>query len=163
MTTQTPDTHPAHDHSDDAARMLRLLARQRDAMERLARVSEGQAAIIARGDVEALLALIEQRRPIVDELAALAHDATPYRERWAHLLASADDAHREQLTGLAREVEDMRGMLVDRDARDRAEMETARDALASDIAGMSRGRGVHAAYAPAREPSNDTRYQDTQG
>lgn len=163
MTAQTPDTHPARNHSDDAARVLRLLARQRDAMERLAHVSEGQTEIIARGDAEAILALLEQRRPIVDELASLAHDAAPYRERWAHLLASADDAHREQLTGLAREVEDMRGMLVDRDARDRAAMEAARDALASEIAGMSRGRGVHAAYAPAREPANDARYQDTQG
>lgn len=156
----------AADESGWVARFDRLLSRQVELCQQLAKLSERQRDFIDGSDPDALLGVLSERQGVIDRLRSASEEAAPLRERWssraaagvereggAALLASVRSRINE-LTGLMREI-------ASRDAEDRLRLDKARDALAGRLAGVARSRGAIAAYGGPKGAA--PRFQDREG
>lgn len=81
----------------------------------------------------------------------------PYRPRWAALLASLPEAERDRVNRRLDALSELAGRIAERDETDRRRLEQRRDAVASELKNIDRGRGAVAAYGPGT-PS--ARFQD---
>jgi len=148
------------------ARFDRLLGRQVELCQELARLSERQRDFIDGSDPDALLGVLSERQGVIDRLRSASEEAAPLRERWSN--GTAAGVEREggaallarvrsrinELTNLMREI-------ASRDAEDRLRLDKARDALAGRLAGVARSRGAIAAYGGPRGAA--PRFQDREG
>ncbi len=123
------------------AELRALVERQRGLYGQLDALSQRQRSLAEAGEAERLLAVVQERGPLV---AALSANGARIGELVAQGAASDP--------GLARDVDALRGMasrIAERDAEDRRLIESMRDAMADELAGLRRGRAAVGAYGGA--------------
>jgi hypothetical protein len=72
--------------------LLEALGRQREAYRRMAEAAREQRRLLAAGDVDALLALVERKRALLADAQAAARQTAPVRESWERIRPGLDAA-----------------------------------------------------------------------
>ena len=132
----------------EAARLLDGLRRQRTKYLEMAAVASDQQQALASSDMDRLLAVVERKRALLAEIAALEKDVAPLRARWDELKAAAE-------AGLAKEIEDtvlstrdVLQALVKQEDEGRAALERQRQVSADELKDLMRRKQARAAYKP---------------
>lgn len=141
-------------------RLLEVLRRQESLFERLDALSARQGELIRAEETEALLALLAERQAIVREIEAASVELAPYRRRWEELTGTMAEADRAEVRVRVAAIGALASKVAGQDEADRKLMEERRGAIASELAGVTRGRGAIAAYGGSRAGSPGARFQD---
>jgi hypothetical protein len=140
-----PLTSPA-----EVAEVDRLLGRQHELFRELDGLSQRQTVLVAQGQTEALLEVLGDRQRVIDGIAETNAFLEPYRSRWDAVTAGLPEATRARM----RTRLDAMALLADgiarRDEADRMELEQRRNAVAAEMAQISRGRGAVSAYGAVK-------------
>lgn len=140
-------------------RLMALVAEQEGLFARLEMLCKRQAGLVRAEETDLLLALLSERRTIVENIAEASAALAPFRERWEGVLAALPEDERGEIQRRLRLIGETAARVARQDEADRLVMEQRRDAIAGEMAGISRGRGAMAAYGGgAGGPS--PRYQD---
>jgi len=140
-------------------RIEALLSTQHDLFERLDALGQKQSGLIADDQAEALLELLAERQRLIDGIAEVSAMLEPMRSRWPSVMESLPEAERERVR---RKLDAMAGLtarIAQRDEADRLSLELRRDAVASELAQVHKGRGALAAYGGGR-PAGGAKFQD---
>lgn len=141
-------------------RLRAVLRRQGSLLERLASLSQRQGEALRGRDLSSVLAIVEERQPLVDELEALQREVVSLRRELARsggATAERDDAELgELLDAVVRQAAELEA----RDAADRRELESQRELVAKELSGLTRGERANSAYGPGGQDRADPMYQD---
>lgn len=141
--------------------MAALLDRQAGLLSRLDALSRGQRELIERDDAEGLLRVLGERERVVEGLTASAVEIEGMKQRWESV---ERDLPQVEVARMRRRLEAVRALaeeIAARDESDRGVLVRRRDALASELVGVSRGRRAADAYGGAGE--RGARFQDQEG
>jgi len=144
-------------------RLERLLDEQRELYESLERLSQRQAELIERDEMEALLGVLQERQGVIDRLSQANEQFEPFRSRWSELMASAPAARRDEFQRCIAELSELAGRIAQRDEDDRRALESRRQSVAGELRSVAKGRGAVAAYGRGQSRSDHARYQDRHG
>lgn len=127
----------------DVERFLDGLRRQRAKYEEMSAVAEEQRRALEASDMDRLLAVVERKRALLTEIAALDRDVAPFRERWDTLKvgvgASAAKAVEEIVTSIRATLKE----LVRQEDEGRAALEGLRRSADADALAKARARGAY--------------------
>lgn len=137
--------------------ILALVREQRELFGRLESLGRRQEALAADGDGEDLLELLRERAPVVDRLVEIDRMLPSTRDRWEEFRERLSLDERERLDALAAEVAYLAAEVARRDEVDTRRLVDRRDALAGELAGISKARSASAAYGPR---GGGPRFQD---
>lgn len=140
-------------------RLTALVASQESMFARLEMLCQRQAGLVRAEETDLLLALLAERRSIVENIAEASAALAPFRRRWDAVLAALPDEKRGEIQRRLRLISETAARIASQDEADRRVMEQRRDAIADEMAGLSRGRGAVAAYG-GRVGDPTPRYQD---
>lgn len=116
-------------------------------------LSMQQAAMIAAGGIDELIALLGQRETLLERIIAIHQVLEPFHARYANLLDDLANSDRVSLQGRIDTVAAIIDRIRVQDDADRRALEQQRQVVADELAGMARVRGAAAAYA-AGSPSS---------
>ncbi len=142
-------------------RLLALVERQGALYATLDALSQHQSGLVEMGDAEGVLEVLRSRQGVLDELATIADEQRPLRDRWASSLAMIDPSAREEMAARVRAMERVAAEINKRDERDREKLAAQRDGIASELASVGRTKRAVSAYGAA--PSYGARFQDREG
>lgn len=142
--------------------VVSALSRQCDLCRTLESLSVRQSEQIRSGDSDGLLRVLAERQGIVDQVAELNDELSPYRAQWETCLAAAGRDERSRLELLVTQLTDLVERIARQDDADRAALESRRSALSTELGGVIRGRGAVAAYN-GLGATNRPRFQDQNG
>jgi hypothetical protein len=131
----------------DPNRLVALLTEQRDLYQQLRALSDRQRALISGNHPDTLLELLTHRRQIVAALAELNERLGPYRRHWDEIYNALPETQRAQASGLLQEVNGLLRVILKTDQEDGALLAARKQAVASEIRGLSDGRIANVAYA----------------
>lgn len=135
---------------DDPHRWLPRLGRLLDEQLALAgtldEMSREQTQTLAAGDAEGVLEIVCERDGIVQRMADLAVEVEPFVRRMGSLASQMHPEDRTALRARLDRLDEMLGAIEERDAADRAVLESRREALGRDLATLAKGRHAHGAY-----------------
>lgn len=126
--------------------LLKLLIHQRDLYRQLKMLSDQQAALIAAGDTDQLLAILGQRQRMVDALTTTNRDLAAYRKASPDLQAGLLPGQREEVRTLMDEVDALLHGIIEQDDRDRQQLQSAQQAVGAQIKQVARGGAAVNAY-----------------
>lgn len=147
--SQTPDT--------EFELLSDLLSRQCRAYAELAELSGRQGDMISddsEAAADALLALLGQRRRIVQRIAHLNQELAPFRRDWQTTFDSLNPAQQRSVSSLVRRLNELLGDIVSRDREDYARLETRRQIIRDEIDRISGGQRAHAGYGASSSSSS---------
>jgi hypothetical protein len=130
----------------ELSKIERLLERQHELFRRLDALSRRQSVLVTQGQTEALLELLGERQRVIDGIAEANAFLEPYRARWDGVMAGLPEAARSHLRTRVDAIALLADAVTRRDEADRAELESRRNAMAGELAQISRGRGAVSAY-----------------
>lgn len=142
-------------------RLLALVERQGALYATLDALSQHQSGLVEIGDAEGVLEVLRSRQCVLDELASIADEQRPLRDRWASSLAMIDPPAREQMAARVRAMERVAAEINERDERDREKLAAQRDGIACELASVGRTRRAVSAYGAAKP--HGARFQDREG
>lgn len=146
------DFSGAHDEPDVwLPRLQRLLADQLDIAKELEGIDARKAAALEGGDMEAYLALLDERQPAITRLTDLNEELKPFADRFALLATSLKEEQREAVYAQAGRLDAALLAITQRDAAESAVLAARRDQVARDLAHVRTGRSALGAYG-SREP-----------
>jgi len=140
----------------EPAVLISLLARQLDCFTSLLQHAERQSQAIADADADALLRVLTDRKRLVNALTDLNARMEPFTRDWPACLACFDQASRERVGQLTRQIGEVRDAIASRDATDAQALTEARDKVQSQLAGVSVAGQAASAYRAnaAGRPAN---------
>jgi hypothetical protein len=144
------------DHEQSASlgeRVEELLELQQGLFERLDALGRRQAELIEGDDSVGLLELLAQRQRLIDGITEVNGSLEPFRGRWSAVVNSLPEPERARVNRRIDTLAELAARIATRDDADRAALEKRRDAVASEMGQIGRGRGAVAAYAGGRAPS----------
>jgi flagellar biosynthesis/type III secretory pathway chaperone len=140
----------------DPNRLVTLLTEQRDLYQQLRTLSDRQRTLISSNQPDTLLELLTRRRQIVAALAELNERLGPYRRHWDEMYTALPETHRAQASGLLQEVNGLLRVILKTDQEDGALLAARKQAVGSEIRGLTDGRTANAAYAAQVAPAHST-------
>lgn len=143
--------------------LTQLLARQQAIYLQMQAFSRRQTQLIESGDAESLLALLDERQKLIDQLIAISREVEPFKQRWPALWASLDDTARTQLKTHIDAVQEMLDQILQQDERDRAALVEHRQKIGAQLTGLKRSSAAHQAYRPSSSATVTSRFTDRQG
>ena len=146
----------------EQADFIELLSRQRDLYGELARLTDEQHQLIVAGEVERMVAILNQRRVIIDRLNATNTRLTPLRERWDQMLPSVPSAQRDQVRAILSQVQAFVTTIMAQDEDGRRLLQTSRDDKAKQLKHTTQSNRAMRAYTP-QAPAIQPRFTDSQG
>lgn len=125
-------------------RFLDGLRRQRAKYQEMAAVAVEQKRAIEASDMDALLRIVERKRGLLEEVAAIDRDVAPFREGWDTLKAGVDAAAVKAVEELVTAVRETLKELVRQEDEGRAALEGMRRAVVDvDALAKARARGAY--------------------
>lgn len=158
MTASAPQQH---DPEAIGVRLGAMVDEAQVLIDQLGLISEQQQGAIREGDVQRIVEVVTQRDPLVRRLVDVGGDIGALIEN-KPLMGSVSDTLREQLMRRIANIEHAMKKIRERDARDQQVMESARDSIAKQLAGMGAGRTALRAYSSKHGTPNPT-MQDRRG
>ncbi|MBK9189272.1 MAG: hypothetical protein IPM33_09995 [Phycisphaerales bacterium] len=152
----TKDNSP-HPGTDCEARLRALLGVAAQQMARIEEIASGLDALIDQDAPEALLAALDDRQAIINDLLAQAPALEEAINAWKAQPHPRDAMLDDQLRSLASAIEAM----ASSGATAQRRCEVARDAALSELTGLA--RAVVATKAYGAEPPQGPRFQDMEG
>lgn len=126
--------------------VVSLLEQQREAYKQLRGLSVEQGKMVVSGSSEELLAVLAQRQGLIDALAQLNTEISPYREQWSVFWQGLDEAQRERVGGLVSQVEDLLSAIIEQDDRDRNQLQQAQQAVRTEMDRVTQSSAAINAY-----------------
>lgn len=154
-------TREQKDEDNWRERLFALVERSGALYATLDALSQHQSELVRAGDAEGVLDVLRSRQGVLDELSALAEEQRPLRDRWASSLALIDAPARERMAARVRAMERLAVEINERDERDREELASQRDGIATELASVGKSRRAVSAYGAA--PAFGARFQDREG
>lgn len=145
--------------NEGAACVEGLLDTQHELFDRLDALSQQQSSLIRADETDRLLHLLGERQRVIDQIAGTNAKLEPYRGRWEAFMDELAPISRERVRKRLDAVAKLAGLIAQRDEVDRRELQTRRDAMATELTRIDHGRGAMAAYAGAR-PEVAAKFQD---
>jgi len=136
---------------------VELLERQLAVYQELEELSRRQIDLIEADDTDGLLSLLAAREVVLERLMAISAELAPLKADWPQLTAGLSESARQRCRSAIDEIAQVAETLAQRDAHDRQALERRRADVASELAGLSAGRGALTAYGPGQQAP---RYQD---
>lgn len=125
-------------------------------------LSQRQQALIDAGDMDRMLALLTERRALVDQVERAAPGFDRGRRAWEQHADSLSEAQNAELGRRVSAVERMGSAIAERDRKAGEVLARQRDSLAEEMAGLGRASSAISAYRPnAAEVA--PRFQDRKG
>lgn len=140
-------------------RIEALLGRQQALFDRLDALGQRQSELIEGDEADGLLELLSERQRLIDGIAEVSGLLEPFKSRWAAVMEELPGAQRERVRRRLDALAGLTARIAQRDEADRQNLERRRDAVAMELAQVSRGRGALAAYGGGR-PVSGAKFQD---
>ena len=162
---QPPSLHGGlHDNPELwLPRLRRILDDQIGLYSRLTELAGQQSHVIQSGDTDALLSLLGQRQTLVERVIALNEDLEPFTSRWDELSPKLPETRRAEVRDRIDTLESLVARIAARDEQDHAALKQQRDAVTSELGGISQRRSAVNAYATGSSQPHIPRYQDREG
>ena len=131
---------------NEAGRFLDGLRRQRAKYAEMAAVAADQRRALETSDMDALLRIVERKRTLLADIAAIDRDIAPLRAGWDTLKASVDAATARDIEVEVSSMRDMLKDLVRQEDEGRAALERQRETSAADLQALlakARARGAY--------------------
>jgi hypothetical protein len=128
--------------------LIRLLREQRDLYRRLQELSERQRRLISGDRPELLLNILRDRQTLVESLARINKQLSPYRRSWREIYDTLPERDRDTASGLLEEINGMLQTILKADKEDQALLSARKQAVANSVSDVSGGQIANAAYAP---------------
>ncbi len=132
----------------DAERLLDGLRRQRDKYREMAAVASDQQKALQASDMDALLAVVERKRALLADIAALEKDVAPLRSRWDELKSALAGDLEEAVTS----TREILQALVKQEDEGRAALERQRRASADELQELMQRKRARNAYGGLKTP-----------
>lgn len=136
----------ASNHGED---VVALLIEQRDLCRRLAGLAETQRALITGNEPERLLDVLASRQEILDRLTEVGRRLQPFQQNWRGVRAQLTGRDGQLADALVAEVNGLLQTILQKDEADGQLLSARKQATGDQVAEVSRGRAVGAAYAAA--------------
>src|SRR5690606_33074495 len=127
------------------------LERQLAVYQELEELSRRQIDLIEADDTDGLLSLLAAREVVLERLMAISAELAPLKADWPQLTAGLSESARQRCRSAIDEIAQVAETLAQRDAHDRQALERRRADVASELAGLSAGRGALTAYGPGQQ------------
>ncbi len=154
---------PSAPASPDLNALTPLLERQKSLYQKLRILSDQQKAYIDQGQSELLLTLLSQRQKLIDDAASVTAELEPYRQRWEAIWTNLDETNRQKIGALVRQVQELLGLIVQQDERDRQTLVDNKARISNELQKIARGTAANNAYRAisfgARNPNRFTNQQ----
>lgn len=149
--------------SQSVETLVELLDQQHAIYRQLRDLSERQSQLVADGDAESLLTLLNQRQGLIDELLRINEQIDPFKQRWSELWAELDAEQRRRVRERMDAVQSLLDGIMQQDEQDRQALVAQRAQVGEQLGQVHRGAAVNRAYGQSVGPSVQTRYTDQQG
>ncbi len=146
----------------DTAEFIELLQQQRGLYERVEQAAERQAGLIAAGDTQGLLKVLEERKKLIDALGTVNQKLIPHREAWSRAVDDAPEADRVQVKGLLGQTQELLTRILRSDENDRKHLEERFGRLGQQVEKTQRAGQAAQAYGGRARPGI-ARYTDQKG
>ncbi len=140
-----------------------VLDRQSSVLEDLDQWATRQENCIAAGNVDELLAVLGHRQSLVEQLLSTQSELTGLTRNFEVLLQSVPAAARVRLKGRIRDVDGALQRVLERDDRDRAEMERQRCTSQDELHVLDSACRARFSYMADTQPVIDRRCADERG
>jgi hypothetical protein len=130
----------------EAARFLDGLRRQRAKYAEMAAVAADQRRALEASDMDGLLRIVERKRTLLADIAAIDRDVAPFRARWDTLKASVDAAAARDIELEVSSMRDMLKDLVRQEDEGRVALEKQRETSAVDLQALLAKAKARGAY-----------------
>lgn len=137
----------------DPDRLIALLTQQHDYYSKLGKLSERQRSLISGDRPELLLNILRERQDLVASLARLNMELGPFRRNWDAMYAALPEAQRARASELLHDINGLLRVILRTDQEDGALLAARKQAVATEIAGVSGGRAANTAYAQQAAPT----------
>jgi len=127
--------------------LIDLLREQRDLYRRLQELSDRQRNLISGDRPELLLNILRDRQMLVESLARVNQQLSPYRQSWQEIYATLPPADRQTASSLLDEINGMLQLILKADQEDQALLSARKQAVARSLNDVSGGRVANTAYA----------------
>jgi len=152
----------SHDTEGWERRVESLVDSLRGLYGQLDGLSRRQGELLAGDKLDALLALLRERQGVIDKIAVAAEELGPYVRDWDALAGRLDEETRSRIRGGIDEIEATARAVGRRDDEHRRALESQRNRVADQLAGVGRGRAAVSAYGGGKRVASP-RFQDRQG
>jgi hypothetical protein len=125
---------------------MRLLDRQETVCQELMHRCDRQTELICEHRSDELLALMNERQHLIDELGSLAHSLEPYRAAWPNIWQSLGAGDREAVQERVDSVQRIVGDVMNHDHEDESRIEIERGRIREEIETITTGRTTANAY-----------------
>jgi hypothetical protein len=130
----------------DVPGLIALLRHQRDLYTDLHELSERQAPLVEQGAAEALLEVLARRQKLIDELAQINAQLSPYREDWSRVWRHVPEPDRPEVSALLKTVSDLLAAILEQDEADRARLQSSQDRVKVEMKKINGGTLAVRAY-----------------
>lgn len=154
---------PRLDAAGEHAEFVDLLSQQLELYQELSRLTQEQKWLIQADEVEAMVAVLNQRRKIIDQLNITCTQLAPLRQRWEQGLPAVDPATREQVQAIVAQVQQLVAQIVKQDEEGRRALEIARNEKAKQLRHTVKSNRAMRAYTPQSPAAAPPRFMDSQG
>ncbi|MCL4220526.1 MAG: hypothetical protein KJZ65_04065 [Phycisphaerales bacterium] len=125
-------------------------------------LSQRQQALIDAGEMDRMLALLTERRTLVEQIERAAPGFDRGRRAWEEHAGALSEGQNVELARRVSAIERMGAVIAERDRKAGEVLARERDRLTEEMAGLGRASSAVSAYRPgAGEPS--PRFQDRKG
>ncbi len=142
-------------------RLLNMLKQQDLLLGRLSELAQRQGDLIRDGKNDELLQLLSERQQIIDRFLVMQQDMSGLTGNLERRLETIDATRRDEIRRLISHIGQRLDDVMQRDERDRHNLESNRDQSKQELAGLGNAGRARQAYLGAS--SGQARFADRQG
>lgn len=135
-----------------------LLTSQRALLGELDALSQRQSALIDNEDMEPLLALLDERQRVIDQVMPVSRTLDELRWRWRTVRAALPESRRDQVQHAEDALLGLFTQVARRDERDQARLKSRLESAGAQLSGLATSRRAAGAYG--QTPAAAPRFQD---
>ena len=143
------------------AEYLAVLGAQRGMLGELDALSQRQSTLVDSPEIEPLLAVLDERRQVIERIVQTSRLVDQLRERWEIVQTALPQGRRTEVERAHESLKELAAQVSRRDLRDHARLKKRMDAVSDELAGVATSRRAASAYGPTGIAG--PRFQDQQG
>lgn len=146
----------------DGVAFLEGLRRQQEKYRELAGVAEEQKRVLAGGDIDALMGVVDRKRAIMGEIETLEKELAPLKGRWAEVRGEIDAATLREVEAAVEETKRILQDLVRLEDEARSALEQQRLSTAEQLKDLMKKKKAQGAYGGGTGGTPNPRFLDGQ-
>lgn len=146
----------------DGATFLKGLRRQQEKYRELAGVAEEQKRVLAGGDIDALMGVVDRKRVLMAEIEVLEKDLAPMKGRWAEVRGELDAPTLREVEAAVDETKRLLQDLVRLEDEARSALEQQRLSTAEQLKDLMKKKKAQGAYGGGSAGAPNPRFLDGQ-